>query len=57
MHVLMSHVASDPSSGRSNAVVAMASHSTFAPPKLADYILTERLGSGTYATDVGIWWR
>ncbi|XP_056463740.1 serine/threonine-protein kinase ULK3 [Gadus macrocephalus] len=28
----------------------MASHSTFAPPKLADYILTERLGSGTYAT-------
>ncbi|CAL8243289.1 unnamed protein product [Lota lota] len=28
----------------------MASNSTFAPPKLADYILTERLGSGTYAT-------
>ncbi|KAG7277354.1 hypothetical protein CRUP_025594, partial [Coryphaenoides rupestris] len=28
----------------------MASGSSFAPPKLADYILTERLGSGTYAT-------
>lgn len=24
--------------------------SSFAPPKLADFILTERLGSGTYAT-------
>lgn len=28
----------------------MASTSSFAPPKLADFILTERLGSGTYAT-------
>ncbi|XP_062245326.1 serine/threonine-protein kinase ULK3 isoform X2 [Platichthys flesus] len=28
----------------------MASGSSFAPPKLADFILTERLGSGTYAT-------
>nr|XP_046266647.1 serine/threonine-protein kinase ULK3 isoform X2 [Scatophagus argus] len=28
----------------------MASNSSFAPPKLADFILTERLGSGTYAT-------
>ncbi|XP_072320826.1 serine/threonine-protein kinase ULK3 isoform X2 [Eucyclogobius newberryi] len=28
----------------------MASSSGFAPPKLADFILTERLGSGTYAT-------
>ncbi|XP_056231219.1 serine/threonine-protein kinase ULK3 isoform X1 [Seriola aureovittata] len=28
----------------------MASASSFAPPKLADFILTERLGSGTYAT-------
>uniref|UniRef100_A0A8C6PTL6 Serine/threonine-protein kinase ULK3 n=1 Tax=Nothobranchius furzeri TaxID=105023 RepID=A0A8C6PTL6_NOTFU len=28
----------------------MASSSSFAPPKLADFILTERLGSGTYAT-------
>ncbi|KAF6726260.1 Serine/threonine-protein kinase ULK3 [Oryzias melastigma] len=28
----------------------MASTSGFAPPKLADFILTERLGSGTYAT-------
>lgn len=33
-----------------HAAVAMASGSSFAPPKLADYILTERLGSGTYAT-------
>lgn len=32
------------------AVVNMASTSSFAPPKLADFILTERLGSGTYAT-------
>ncbi len=32
------------------AVVSMASTSSFAPPKLADFILTERLGSGTYAT-------
>ena len=24
--------------------------SSFAPPKLADFILTEKLGSGTYAT-------
>lgn len=30
--------------------VSMASTSSFAPPKLADFILTERLGSGTYAT-------
>ncbi|XP_034751869.1 serine/threonine-protein kinase ULK3 isoform X3 [Etheostoma cragini] len=28
----------------------MASNSSFAPPKLSDFILTERLGSGTYAT-------
>lgn len=28
----------------------MASSSSFAPPKLADFILTERLGSGSYAT-------
>uniref|UniRef100_A0A3B3X2W7 Serine/threonine-protein kinase ULK3 n=1 Tax=Poecilia mexicana TaxID=48701 RepID=A0A3B3X2W7_9TELE len=28
----------------------MAIGQTFAPPKLADFILTERLGSGTYAT-------
>ncbi|KAJ3593276.1 hypothetical protein NHX12_005611 [Muraenolepis orangiensis] len=28
----------------------MASSSTFGPPQLEDYILTERLGSGTYAT-------
>ncbi|XP_068166794.1 serine/threonine-protein kinase ULK3 [Antennarius striatus] len=28
----------------------MASTSSFSPPKLADFILTERLGSGTYAT-------
>ncbi|KAF3686886.1 Serine/threonine-protein kinase ULK3 [Channa argus] len=28
----------------------MASSSSFAPPKLSDFILTERLGSGTYAT-------
>ncbi|KAM9764962.1 serine/threonine-protein kinase ULK3 [Menidia menidia] len=28
----------------------MASSSSFAPPKLPDFILTERLGSGTYAT-------
>uniref|UniRef100_A0A672ZB25 Serine/threonine-protein kinase ULK3 n=1 Tax=Sphaeramia orbicularis TaxID=375764 RepID=A0A672ZB25_9TELE len=28
----------------------MASNSSFAPPKLADFILTERVGSGTYAT-------
>uniref|UniRef100_H3D300 non-specific serine/threonine protein kinase n=1 Tax=Tetraodon nigroviridis TaxID=99883 RepID=H3D300_TETNG len=28
----------------------MASGSSFAPPKLADFILTERLGSGSYAT-------
>ncbi|XP_061567631.1 serine/threonine-protein kinase ULK3 [Cololabis saira] len=28
----------------------MASNSGFAPPKLADFILTEKLGSGTYAT-------
>lgn len=28
----------------------MATTSNFAPPKLADFILTERLGSGTYAT-------
>ncbi|XP_057707267.1 serine/threonine-protein kinase ULK3 isoform X2 [Corythoichthys intestinalis] len=28
----------------------MASSSSFAPPKLDDFILTERLGSGTYAT-------
>uniref|UniRef100_A0A8C6U9X6 Serine/threonine-protein kinase ULK3 n=1 Tax=Neogobius melanostomus TaxID=47308 RepID=A0A8C6U9X6_9GOBI len=28
----------------------MATTSSFAPPKLADFILTERLGSGTYAT-------
>ncbi|XP_026150028.1 serine/threonine-protein kinase ULK3 isoform X2 [Mastacembelus armatus] len=28
----------------------MASGSSFAPPKLRDFILTERLGSGTYAT-------
>uniref|UniRef100_I3J457 Serine/threonine-protein kinase ULK3 n=1 Tax=Oreochromis niloticus TaxID=8128 RepID=I3J457_ORENI len=28
----------------------MASTSSFAPPKLSDFILTERLGSGTYAT-------
>uniref|UniRef100_A0A3Q2DZ04 non-specific serine/threonine protein kinase n=1 Tax=Cyprinodon variegatus TaxID=28743 RepID=A0A3Q2DZ04_CYPVA len=28
----------------------MASTASFAPPKLADFILTERLGSGTYAT-------
>ncbi|CAL1604357.1 unnamed protein product [Knipowitschia caucasica] len=28
----------------------MASTSSFAPPKLANFILTERLGSGTYAT-------
>ncbi|KAM8876692.1 serine/threonine-protein kinase ULK3 [Synchiropus picturatus] len=28
----------------------MASSSGFAPPKLEDFILTERLGSGTYAT-------
>lgn len=32
------------------AVFSMASTSSFAPPKLADFILTERLGSGTYAT-------
>lgn len=29
-------------------IIIMAS--SFAPPKLADFILTERLGSGTYAT-------
>lgn len=40
----------------------MASTSGFAPPKLADFILTERLGSGTYATvykayrKVSLWW-
>ncbi|XP_056881366.1 serine/threonine-protein kinase ULK3 isoform X1 [Takifugu flavidus] len=28
----------------------MASSPSFAPPKLADFLLTERLGSGTYAT-------
>nr|XP_057944647.1 serine/threonine-protein kinase ULK3 isoform X2 [Doryrhamphus excisus] len=28
----------------------MASSSSYAPPKLDDFILTERLGSGTYAT-------
>lgn len=44
------------------APVDMASSSSFAPPKLADFILTERLGSGTYATvykayrKVGSWW-
>lgn len=32
------------------SAVSMASSSSFAPPKLADFILTERLGSGTYAT-------
>lgn len=40
-----------PSWGKSHvAVASMASSSGFAPPKLADFILTERLGSGTYAT-------
>lgn len=33
-----------------DGVLRMASVSNFAPPKLADFILTERLGSGTYAT-------
>lgn len=32
------------------APITMASGSGFAPPKLADFILTERLGSGSYAT-------
>lgn len=32
------------------ALISMASSSSFAPPKLADFILTERLGSGSYAT-------
>lgn len=33
------------------SVVSMASSSSsFSPPKLSDFILTERLGSGTYAT-------
>lgn len=32
------------------ALTNMASSSSFAPPKLADFILTERLGSGSYAT-------
>lgn len=37
--------------GKSNVVlVIMASTTSFAPPKLSDFILTERLGSGTYAT-------
>lgn len=31
-------------------LINMASSSSFAPPKLADFILTERLGSGSYAT-------
>lgn len=31
-------------------LVNMASSSSFAPPKLCDFILTERLGSGTYAS-------
>lgn len=39
-----------PASEINVAVVSMASGSSFAPPKLADFILTERLGSGTYAT-------
>ncbi|XP_028293441.1 serine/threonine-protein kinase ULK3 isoform X1 [Gouania willdenowi] len=30
--------------------MASSSSSSFAPPKLSDFILTERLGSGTYAT-------
>lgn len=37
--------------GKLNAPVCnMAGTSSFAPPKLADFILTERLGRGTYAT-------
>lgn len=37
--------------GNVNAAVCnMAATSSFAPPKLADFILTERLGRGTYAT-------
>lgn len=45
------------------ALANMASSSSFAPPKLPDFILTERLGSGSYATvykayrKVGVSWR
>lgn len=37
--------------GKLNAAVCnMAGTSSYAPPKLTDFILTEKLGRGTYAT-------
>ncbi len=48
--ILLFYFSPDPPGQTNVAVVNMASTSSFAPPKLADYILTERLGSGSYAT-------